>query len=97
MNKNRENQRIVNEGFWAKVRKVGKKVPFLRDVFALYDYVRDPSVHWARKSVALGALAYFISPLDAIPDLTPIVGYLDDTGVIAAAVAYYQGEIEEYY
>src|SRR5690606_10973292 len=39
-----------------------------------------------------GALGYFIFPLDAIPDLAPLVGYTDDLGVLAAAlttVAFY--------
>ncbi|RLA56495.1 MAG: hypothetical protein DRQ65_03020, partial [Gammaproteobacteria bacterium] len=30
---------------------------------------------------------YFIVPLDAIADLTPAVGYADDLGVLALAIA----------
>ena len=45
--------------------------------------------------VGRGLLA--ASPLDAIPDFTPLVGYLDDAGVVTAAVAYYSSEIEPYY
>ena len=97
MSKDRENQRIVDEGFWAKVQKAGKKLPFLRDAFALYCFVRDPSVHWTRKSVALAALVYFISPFDAIPDFKPVIGYLDDIVVIKMAIEYYRGQIEAYY
>lgn len=41
---------------------------------------------WAR-GVAFAALAYFISPADAIPDLAPGIGYADDAGVLAAALA----------
>lgn len=41
---------------------------------------------WA-KSVILGALAYFVLPLDAIPDFVPIAGYCDDLGVLATALA----------
>jgi uncharacterized membrane protein YkvA (DUF1232 family) len=41
---------------------------------------------WA-KSVIYGALGYFVFPLDAIPDPMPLVGYTDDLGVLAAAVA----------
>jgi uncharacterized membrane protein YkvA (DUF1232 family) len=32
-------------------------------------------------------LGYFISPIDAIPDVIPFVGYSDDLGVLVAAVA----------
>ena len=41
---------------------------------------------WARTAI-YGALGYFIFPLDAIPDFAPLVGYTDDLGVLAAALA----------
>lgn len=41
---------------------------------------------WA-KAVIIGALGYFISPIDAIPDIVPMVGYADDLGVLTAAIA----------
>jgi uncharacterized membrane protein YkvA (DUF1232 family) len=34
------------------------------------------------KTLVLGAIVYFISPIDLIPDLTPVVGYLDDYAVV---------------
>lgn len=40
---------------------------------------------WARTTV-YGALAYFVLPVDAIPDLLPAVGYTDDLGVLAWAL-----------
>ena len=42
--------------------------------------------NWCR-SVALASLGYFISLIDAIPDLTPVLGYTDDISVMAAAIA----------
>ncbi len=41
---------------------------------------------WA-KTVIIGALGYFITPLDAIPDMVPAAGYSDDLGVLALALA----------
>ena len=41
---------------------------------------------WAKATI-VGALGYFITPLDAIVDLTPVVGYADDLGVLALAIA----------
>ena len=41
---------------------------------------------WA-KTVIVGALTYFISPLDAIPDILPGLGYTDDLGLLLAANA----------
>ena len=40
----------------------------------------------AGKSIILGALGYFIFPIDAIPDVLVPLGYTDDLGVLAAAV-----------
>jgi len=40
---------------------------------------------WARTTV-YGALAYFVLPVDAIPDLLPLVGYTDDIGVLSYAL-----------
>ncbi|MCY7363439.1 MAG: DUF1232 domain-containing protein [Ignavibacteria bacterium] len=48
----------------------------------------DPNVSWAMKSLIVGALAYFVCPLDAVPDFIPVAGFLDDAGVIAATIAY---------
>ncbi|MEX2113767.1 MAG: YkvA family protein [Pirellulales bacterium] len=41
---------------------------------------------WA-KGVIIGALGYFITPLDAIPDFVPAAGYSDDLGVLVLALA----------
>lgn len=75
------------KGFWRKVRRTAGKVPFIRDAIAAYYCVKDDATPLWVKSVLVGALAYFISPVDAIPDVLVGLGYLDDAGVIAAAVA----------
>jgi uncharacterized membrane protein YkvA (DUF1232 family) len=38
-------------------------------------------------SAGYTSLGYFIFPIDAIPDVTPVVGYADDLGTLAAAIA----------
>ena len=40
---------------------------------------------WKRVIIALLALLYVISPLDLIPDWIPVIGWLDDLGVLAWA------------
>lgn len=40
---------------------------------------------WKRVIIALLALLYIISPLDLIPDVIPVIGWLDDLGVLAWA------------
>lgn len=87
----------VEERLWNKVEREGSKIRFAKDIKALYRYMRDRSVPWYRKTVVVAALIYFISPIDAIPDLAPFFGYLDDLGVIIAAVKYLGSEIVPYY
>jgi uncharacterized membrane protein YkvA (DUF1232 family) len=51
-------------------------------------YFRDRQVSLARKSLVLFAAAYVVMPIDAIPDVIPIFGWLDDLGVVAAVTAF---------
>jgi len=87
----------VRENFEAKMDKVGVKLRFGQDLIALWRYFLDADVPWLRKAIVVAALAYFISPIDAIPDFTPFVGYLDDFGVILAVVKYMSDELKPYY
>ncbi len=88
---------FVEENIWTKLEKNGKKISFAKDILALYNYMRDPSVKWFRKAIVVGALIYFIVPIDAIPDLTPLFGYMDDLGVITALLKYLGSELMSYY
>ena len=89
--------KYVEENLWEKLERVGKKMSFARDILALVNYMRDPLVSWHRKAIVVAALIYFISPIDAIPDITPLVGYLDDLGVITALMKYLGHELTPYY
>ncbi len=93
----RRGEEEVEEGLWNKLERVGKKINFAKDVKALYRYMRDTEVPWYRKSIVIGALIYFISPIDTIPDLVPLVGYLDDLGVIMAVLKFMGSELIPYY
>jgi uncharacterized membrane protein YkvA (DUF1232 family) len=62
--------------------KIGKD--FLKNLKTLIKYARtstSPKVRW----ISIGALAYFLAPMDLIPDPL-LVGYVDDVGVIAIAM-----------
>jgi uncharacterized membrane protein YkvA (DUF1232 family) len=87
----------VEDNLWGKLEKTGKRISFAKDILALYKYMRDPSVKWYRKSIVVAALIYFIVPIDTIPDLTPLFGYLDDLGVITALLKYLGSELMSYY
>ena len=53
----------------------------------LYYASQDPATPaWARRAI-YGALAYFILPIDLVPDLLPGIGYTDDAGTLLATLA----------
>ena len=57
-----------------------------RDVHALYLAARDPRVPWYAKAVALAVAAYALSPIDLIPDVVPVLGYLDDLIIVPLGI-----------
>lgn len=59
-------------------------------------YFKDSGVPGWRKLVALFAVLYVASPVDAIPDVLPIIGWLDDVGVMAAIGWFFVREIDSH-
>ena len=80
-------------GFWEKVRGFARAAgegvlePALKLFYASQD---GETPAWA-KAVIYSALGYFISPVDAIPDMTPIVGYADDPDGAEIELTYNYG------
>jgi uncharacterized membrane protein YkvA (DUF1232 family) len=83
----RVNEQRVARGFWPKMRRVASKVPFAADALSLWWCARDPTTPTAAKGMMFAALAYFVLPTDAIPDVLPALGFTDDAAVIAALIA----------
>lgn len=65
-------------------------------VQALVKLVKDPSAAWTSKAAAIATLLYTISPVDAIPDLIPVVGLTDDAALIMSTVALLAVELKKY-
>jgi uncharacterized membrane protein YkvA (DUF1232 family) len=72
--------------FWDKVRRVAADLPFVEDLLAVYYCAFDRATPLHVKAVLLGAIAYFVLPVDLIPDYLPVVGYTDDAAVLAGAI-----------
>ena len=62
----------------------------------LWQFTRDPEVPWSTKAMAAGALLYLISPLDAVPDVIPGAGLVDDVAVILFVVGTLAGALKKY-
>ena len=76
------------KSLWQKVKKfskvAGSKVIYA--VLLLYYAMNDKNVSLKTKLFIAASLGYFIMPADAIFDLTPIIGFSDDLGVLIFAL-----------
>jgi uncharacterized membrane protein YkvA (DUF1232 family) len=72
--------------FWTKLRRVLARIPFAEDLLAGYHCALDRDTPTRVRAVLLGAIAYFVLPADAVPDLFVGLGFTDDAAVIAAAL-----------
>ncbi|MBM7616234.1 YkvA family protein [Alkaliphilus hydrothermalis] len=77
------------DSFWYKLFKFAKKagVKVSYAALLLYYVLKKPNTpKWVKTSI-LGSLGYFIFPFDAVPDIIPLMGYGDDLGILAIALA----------
>ena len=77
------------DAFWSKIKKYAKRTGLegIRNALRLFYVLQRPDLPPKVKMTIIGALGYFISPLDLIPDILPVVGFTDDLSVLAAAIA----------
>lgn len=85
----------IKAGFWRTFRKAAGQIPFAEDVVASYYCALDPRTPGKSKAVLFGALAYFIMPVDAIPDILAFVGFSDDIAVLSLAIATVRSNLTE--
>ncbi len=83
--KNNQLENIFSEeSLWEKI-KVFSKSAGIKVIYAallLFYVLNDKNVGLKTKISIAAALGYFILPTDAIFDLTPLIGYTDDLGVL---------------
>ena len=77
----------VKARFWPTFRKAFRQLPFSRDVVAGYYCAVDPQSPRRVRGILLAALAYFVLPFDAVPDLLAVIGFSDDIADLAAAIS----------
>ncbi len=80
------NERTVQAKFWDKIRKVLSWTPFAEEAVAAYYCAFDPQTPSRVKAILLAALAYFIMPIDVLPDFVVGLGFTDDVTVVATAI-----------
>ena len=89
------NEETVRNEFWPKLQKFLSRVPFAKRAVAAYYCAFDPETPLKVKGILLAALAYFIMPIDVIPDLILGLGFTDDLTVLATAYALIQSHMKD--
>ncbi len=86
-----------NEKFWDKLKKVAKKAgaSVVYAVLLLYYTLQKPEVPKKTKAIIIGALGYFILPVDLLPDMMLGVGFTDDLGALGIALIQVAMYIDE--
>lgn len=79
------NEETVRRNFWQKARRTLGRVPFTEDAVAAFYCASDSATPLPIRATLFGALAYFVLPLDAIPDLLLGLGFTDDAAILVAA------------
>jgi len=67
----------------------------IRSVLTLYVLLINEEGVTASRFLIVAALGYFICPIDAIPDFTPVVGYSDDLGIMLALLSQLEDLISQ--
>ena len=75
-------------GLFAKIGKVCKKagIKAIYYVLLLYYVLMDGNTSLKDKGIIIGALGYFILPIDLIPDFIPVAGFTDDLAALTACL-----------
>lgn len=95
---NDDHQQAYSERrLWKKITRFAQRIGVKAVYTALlmfYAFKRKETPTWA-KNIVVGALGYLISPIDFLPDLSPIIGYTDDLGVLSFGLVTIAAYINE--
>lgn len=83
--KNADDAEKIKSDLEKKIKKESFHTTILNSVRTLREYAFAKASS-KKKWIALGAILYFINPFDIVPDALPVVGYLDDIGVMTLAI-----------
>ena len=89
----RKREKQAKDGFWSAFARFAARLPFAEDVAAAWYCAFDPKTPLKVRGTLIAALAYFVVPLDVVPDLLAFVGLTDDIAVLTAAFTMVSGHI----
>lgn len=86
-------ERRVRNGFFGTLKRAARNIPFMEDVVASYYCAVDRETPSATRGILLAALAYFVLPIDIVPDFLFGIGFTDDIAVLMAAFSAVRRDI----
>lgn len=94
------------EKFLQRLEKKLKTVPIAGEKLSVVPVLASLLNHYVKKEYTdvpigtviaiISALAYFVSPIDLVPDSIPVIGYFDDVAVVSACWKLVQSDVDEY-
>ena len=93
---------LAGEYFQAFVKTGGPLGRYIEDVKLLFSIVKDyvngsyREIPWYSIAAIVAALLYVLSPIDLIPDIIPVVGFIDDAFVVAACLSMVESDLHIY-
>jgi uncharacterized membrane protein YkvA (DUF1232 family) len=81
-----EQEHKVRRDFWAKLKRFAAHLPFVEDLVAAYYCALDPATPMRVRGMLLATIAYFILPIDLIPDIVLGLGFADDAALLTAVI-----------
>ncbi len=88
-----EQTQRVRGKFWSTFRKAARAIPFSEELVAAYYCALDPATPARVRAVLIGALAYFVLPIDGRPDFILGLGFTDDATILLAAIGLVRAHI----
>lgn len=76
----------IRKKFWKTLKKAARQIPIMEDVVAGYYCAFDGKTPAKVRLTLIGALAYFVLPIDFLPDFIIGFGFGDDLAILAAAL-----------
>jgi uncharacterized membrane protein YkvA (DUF1232 family) len=85
----------VRRRFWPTLKRAARHVPFLDELVAAYFCALDRRTPNRVRAMLLAALAYFVLPVDAVPDILAGIGFTDDVTVLLGAIGLVRSHITD--
>ena len=89
--------KLSHDKVWGKFKQIKGFKKLIEAALVLYALVLDGDTPLWVKTLAISALIYLITPVDAVPDFIPVSGLADDLSVLVAALASLQAQVKPHH